>query len=205
MASASFWLSYYSGAIKATLVLACILGAVLVGVVGLSLLQGLLIATATAIAISGGLAVLQRRLIDRRIRSTRVVVHPDLGRIHVWRDHWDAEVHPSDLPYSCGVSGVSSSGIPTQEQISLWRTILGDLQPLLAAAHRTLVADLRSNVPPAQELRLAAIKLLQPDAFVIFLLHEHSKHQGFFVRYENMSVVEAGRAPWRRPRGTREG
>jgi hypothetical protein len=207
MTGASFWLRYYSGTIKATLVLACILSATLIAIAGLSVMRGLLVATATAIAICGGPAVLQRWVINRGIRSTRVVDHPELGRIRVSRDHWNAEVHLSDSPYPCTLLGTSASGIPTQEQLSLWRAVHDELQPLLTAAHRTLATELRPRGRPAKEPSLSAIMFLSPDGFVFFLTSRPHKHpkQGFFVRYKNMSVVEAGRTPWKRPRGTHEG
>src|SRR5688500_16349271 len=166
MTRASFWLTYYSGTIKATLVLACLLGAALIGVGGLSITPGLLLAIATAIATCGGMAVLQYWINDRRIKSTRVVDHPEFGRIRVWRDHWDAQVHPSDLPYSCALSGTSPSGAPTQEQLLLWHTIRRELQVLLSAAGAALATELRSSHRPAEAPGLAAIMLLSPDSFV---------------------------------------
>jgi hypothetical protein len=199
MTPTSFWLSYYSGSIKAFLVLACILGAVLVGVTDLSALQGLLYALSVAMVVIVGAALLQRWLTDRHIRSTRVLDHPEFGRISVCKDRWDAQLHAVGLPWPCGLSGTSASGMPTEDQISQWRAIREQLQSLLSEARRALAAE-----PLADDsLGLSAIMLLDPRAFVFLLAPQpqpRAKPRAFFVRFENMAVVEAGRAPWKRPR-----
>jgi hypothetical protein len=204
MTPTSFWLNYYSGSIKAFLVLACLLGVILIGVANLSLLQGFLYAIGTAIAVIGGAALLQRWLINRHIRSTRVIDHPEFGRISVYKDRWDAQLHAIGLPWPCALTGTSASGIPTQDQISLWHAIRDELQSLLSAARQALSAEPRSD----DQLGLTAIMLLNPGAFVFFLAphpQAGAKRRAFFVRFENMAVAEAGRTPWKRPRKPHEG
>lgn len=173
MISASFWLNYYSGAIKAAAVLACVLGVMLVGMGGLSLINGSLIAVGTATVIVGGLAALQRRLIGRQItRPIQVIDDPELGRVSVHRNHWEAQLQAFGLPSPRTlITGTSASGLPTQEQTSLWQAIRSQRQPLLDAAHRALASELRSSDRPAQELGLSGIMLLQPDTFVFFFAY----------------------------------
>jgi hypothetical protein len=199
MTPASFWLSYYSGSIKAFLVLACVLGAVLVGVTDLSVLQGLLYALCVAMVVIVGAALLQRWLTNRHIRSTRVLDHPEFGRISVCKDRWDAQLQAVGLPWPCALTGASASGIPTEDQISQWRAIREQLQSLLSEARQALAAE-----PLADgSLGLSAIMLLNPGAFVFFLAPQpqpRAKPGAFFVRFENMAIVEAGRTPWKRPR-----
>lgn len=204
MTPASFWLNYYSGSIKAFLVLACLLGAILIGVANQSLVQGLLYATGVAMVVIGGAALLQRWLTNRHIRSIRVLDHPEFGRISVCKDRWDAQLHTTGLSWPCALTGTSTSGIPTEDQISLWHAIREQLQSLLSAARQALSAELRADGP----LGLSAIMLLNPGAFVFFLAPQPqvgAKPRAFFVRFENMAVVEAGRTPWKRPRKTHEG
>ncbi len=111
----AFWLDYYSGSIKAAFVIACVLGVALVGLAGLSLVPGLLIATSCSVGIVGLLAMVQRRINAKNLHPIRVVSHPQLGQVSVYRNSWQTQLQPFALPYSCTLSGVGEADVPTQE------------------------------------------------------------------------------------------
>jgi len=199
------WLNYYTGEIKAAFVLACVLSVVLIGVAGLSAIPGFLIATSCAAAIVVALTVLQRRINAKNMHPIRVVDHPELGQVSVYRNRWQTQLQPFGLPYPCTLSGAGDTGVPTQEEVSLWRAVCDRHESLLDAGHRALSTG-KSSADPlvrATDLHLSLIQLQTFDTFMFFLVSSvraGSKSSGFFVRYRDMNVIEAGRTPWKAKR-----
>ena len=206
----TFWLNYYSGAIKVAFVIACVLGAALIGLAGLSLVPGILLATGCAAVVVGLLAWLQRWINAKNLHPIRVVNHPDLGQVSVYRKSWQTQLQPFGLPYACTLMGVGESGVPTQEQISLWRAVSDRHQSLLEAGYQALSTEKSSANSPvgARDCHLSLIQLQTFDTFMFFLSYApqlNSKPGGFFVRYKAMTVIEAGRTPWKAKRARLEG
>jgi len=204
------WLNYYSGAIKTAFVIACVLGAALIGLAGFSLVPGILIATSCAAVIVGVLAWLQRWINAKNLHPIRVVNHPELGQVSVYRNSWQTQLRAFGLPYPCTLMGVGKTSVPTQEQVSLWRAVCDRHQSLLEAAYQALSPQWSSVNPPvrAVEFRLSLIQLQTFDTFMFFLVYPprpDSKPGGFFVRYKAMTVIEAGRTPWKAKREKLEG
>jgi len=206
------WLNYYSGSIKAAFVIACVLGAALIGLAGLSLVPGILIATSCAAGIVGVLAWLQGWINAKNLHTPpiRVVNHPELGQVSVYRNGWRSQLQPFGLPYTCTLTGAGEIGVPTQEQVSLWRAVCDRHQSLLEAGYQALSTQKSSASSPvrAKDCRLSLIQLQTFDTFMFFLawpLRSDSKPGGFFVRYKAMTVIEAGRTPWKATRAKLEG
>ena len=206
----TFWLNYYSGSIKAAFVIACVLGAVLIGLADLSLVPGILLATCCAAVVVGLLAWLQRWIDAKNLHPIRVVNHPELGQVSVYPNRWQTELQPFGLPYTCTLTGVGETGVPTQEQVSLWRTVSDRHRSLLEAGYQALSAQKISGNSPvrARDCHLSLIQLQTFDTFMFFLTYAprlSSKPGGFFVRYKAMTVIEAGRTPWKATRARLEG
>jgi hypothetical protein len=192
----TFWLNYYSGAIKGAFVIACVLGAALIGLAGLSLVPGILLATGCAAVVVGLLAWLQRWINAKNLHPIRVVNHPELGQVSVYRKSWQTQLQPFGLPYTCTLMGVGEAGVPTQEEISLWRAVSDRHQSLLEAGYQGLYTEKSSANPPvgARDCHLSLIQLQTFDTFMFFLTYPprlSSKPGGFFVRYKAMTVIEA--------------
>ena len=206
----TFWLNYYSGAIKAAFVIACVLSAALIGLAGLSLVPGILIATGCAAVVVGVLAWLQRWINAKNLHPIRVVNHPELGQVSVYRNRWQTELRAFGPPYACTLTGVGEAGVPTQEQVSLWRAVSDRHQTLLEAGYQALSTQKSSANSPvrARDCHLSLIQLQTFDTFMFFLTcppRLDSKPGGFFVRYKAMTVIEAGRTPWKAKRARLEG
>jgi hypothetical protein len=195
MELARFWLNYYAGAIKATLILAGVLSIALVGLTNLSLAYSLLTAGAASAVVVGGL---ERWVNAKNRHPLRTFEDPELGRVSVFRSRWSAQVQAFGLSYPFALVGYSKSG-PTQHQVLLWRAIRDRGQPVLDAAYRALAPQLLPGDPQRLSLELMMLGLL--DTFELFLVFHASedpqRRGGFFVRYKAMTVVEAGRTPSR--------
>jgi hypothetical protein len=204
----AFWLNYYSGSIKAALVITCALGIALIGLGGLSPVPGLLIATSCAVSFVGLLALLQHRINSKNLYPIRVVSHPQLGQVSVYRNSWQAQLQPFGLPYSCTLSGVVTADVPTHEQLSLWLAVCDRHQSLLEAAYRVLATNSSKPAFRPADFPLSLIQLQGFDTFMLFFTSRpslNSKPSGFFVRYKDMAVIEAGRTPWKAKRERLEG
>src|SRR5207302_6303773 len=139
-----------------------------------------------ATVVIAALSLLQRWLNARNMHLVRVLDHPELGQVSVYRKHWTARLQASELPYVCTLMGACDSGAPTEEQVSLWRAIRNRYQSLLGDAHQRLASLLN---PADPVLRPELIELQTPDTFMFFLsrpFHSGSNPGRLFVRYRDM-------------------